>query len=204
MLLVGNLKIQDAKKEHAQVLSQLIYTTEEDPELIWGLGSKEEIIKRLTKLVKDPNTRYSYQHTRVAIQNEKICGAMIALPHKKLTDLNYQTEKLIMKLQEGLWEKLRWIFAALKNINCKESQSGEYYIANLATFNWARGKGIGTKLMEDAEEQAQHYGLNKCSLLVDQERPKVVDLYSTLGYQIKEEVLEEQKYYRMIKPLGLV
>ena len=200
---MGNLKIQHAKKEHAKMLSELIYSTEEDPELIWGLGSKEEIIKRLIKLIKDPDTRYSYKHTRVAIENEKVCGAMIALPHKKLTDLNYHTEKVIMKLQEGIWEKLRWILNALKNINSKESQSGEYYIANLATFNWARGKGIGSKLMKDAEERAQHYGLDKCSLLVDQERPKVVGLYSALGYQIKEEIIEEQKYYRMIKPLGL-
>lgn len=195
------MKIQYAKKEHAAMISELIYSTEKDPEMIWGYGTKEEILKRLTKIVKRTDTRYSYKYTRVAIENGKICGAMIGLPHNKLTNLDNYTGKVIFELQPGVWRKLRWFFSAMKGMNTKESESGEFYIANLATFGWARGKGVGTKLMLDAEEIAQDCGLSKCSLLVDQERPAVVRLYSGLGYKIKEEVIEEQKYYRMIKPL---
>lgn len=195
------MKIQYAKKEHAAMLSELIYSTEEDPEMIWGYGTKEEILKRLTKLIKRTDTRYSYKYARVAIENGKIYGAMIGLPHNKLITLDNDTEKVILELQQGVWRKLRWFLSAIKGANTKESESGEFYIANLATFSWARGKGVGTQLMLDAEERAQDFGLNKCSLLVDQERPAVVRLYSGLGYRIKEEIFEEQKYYRMIKPL---
>ncbi|HHX62212.1 MAG TPA: GNAT family N-acetyltransferase [Epulopiscium sp.] len=195
------MEIQCAKKEHAVMLSELIYSTEKDPEAIWGYGSKEEVLKRLTKLVKRTDTRYSYKYARVAIENGRICGAMIGLPHNKLSNLDDYTGKVIFELQQGVWGKLRWFFTALRGTNMKESESGEYYIANLATFSWARGKGIATKLMLDAEKTAQDYGLTKCSLLVDQEKPAVVRLYAGLGYEIKEEVVEEQKYYRMIKPL---
>ena len=195
------MKIQCAKKEHAGMLSELIYSTEEDPEMIWGYGSKEELIKRLTKIVKRTDTRYSYKYARVAILDGQICGAMIGLPHNKLSSLDDYTGKVIFELQQGIWKKVRWFFSSLRGMNMKESESGEYYIANLATFSWARGRGIATKLMADAEEQAQDFGLDKCSLLVDQERPAVVRLYSDLGYKIKEEVSEQQKYYRMIKPL---
>ncbi len=198
---MGIMEIQYAKKEHAEMLSELIYSTEKDPEAIWGYGSKEDILKRLTKLVKRADTRYSYKFARVAIENGKICGAMIGLPHDKLSNLDNYTGKIIFELQQGVWDKLRWFFTSLKGMNMKEAESGEYYIANLATFSWARGKGIATKLMLDAEKRAQDCGLTKCSLLVDQEKPGVVRLYSGLGYEIKEEVLEEQKYYRMIKPL---
>lgn len=195
------MKIQYAKKEHAAMLSELIYSTEEDPELIWGYGSKEEILKRLTKLIKRTDTRYSYKYARVAVEDGKICGAMIGLPHHKISHLDSDTGKVILELQQGVWRKLRWFFTALKGMNTKESEAGEFYIANLATFSWARGKGVGTQLMLDAEERAQALGLTKCSLLVDQERPAVVRLYAGLGYEIKEEIIEEQKYYRMIKPL---
>lgn len=196
-----DMKIQYAKKEHAELLSELIYSTEKDPEAIWGYGSKDEILTRLTKLVKRTDTRYSYKYARVAVDNGRVCGAMIGLPHSKLSNLDNDTGKVIFELQQGVWGKLRWFFTALKGMNTKESESGEYYIANLATFSWARGKGIATKLMLDAEKRAQDFGLKKCSLLVDQEKPAVVSLYSGLGYEIKEEVIEEQKYYRMIKPL---
>ncbi len=195
------MKIQYAKKEHAAMLSELIYSTEEDPEMIWGYGSKEEILKRLTKIIKRTDTRYSYKYARVAVENGQICGAMIGLPHSKLTKLDNETGKVILELQQGVWRKLRWFLSSIKGMNTKESESGEFYIANLATCSWARGKGVGTKLMLDAEERAQGFGLSKCSLLVDQERPAVVRLYSGLGYTIKEEIIEEQKYYRMIKPL---
>ena len=120
------------------------------------------------------------QYARVAICEGKVCGAMVALPHKKLEDLNAQTDKVILK-----------------------SQPGEYYVANIATFPWARGKGIATKLLKDAEKMAKDQGLSKCSLLVDQAKPSVIKLYSQLGYEIEsEEVLEEQKYYWMIKSLN--
>ena len=198
---MDDVGIQYAKKEHAELLSELIYSTEKDPEVIWGYGSKEEILKRLTKLIRRTDTRYSYKYARIAVENGKICGAMVGLPHKKLTNLDNYTGKVIFELQQGVWRKLRWFFTSLKGKNTKESEAGEYYIANLATFSWARGKGIATKLMLDAEGIAQDYGLGKCSLLVDQEKPAVIRLYSGLGYEIKEEVIEEQKYYRMIKPL---
>lgn len=200
LLFVESIEIQHAKKEHADVISQLIYSTEADPEIIWGWGSKKEILKRLKKLVKRTDTRYSYKYAKVAIQDGKICGAMIALPHNKLDSLDNDTEKIIFELQPGIWTKLRRLFVMFKEMNLKESELGEYYIANVATFSWARGKGIGTKLMLDAEKGAKDFGLSKCSLLVDKEKPSVIQLYSGLGYKIEqEENLEEQKYYRMIK-----
>lgn len=197
-----SIEIQHAKKEHADVISQLIYSTEADPEMIWGWGSKKEILRRLKKLVKRTDTRYSYKYAKVAMQDGKICGAMIALPHHKLDTLDSETEKIIFELQPGIWTKLRRLFVMFKEMNLKESELGEYYIANVATFSWARGKGIATKLMLDAEKNAKDFGLNKCSLLVDKEKPAVVGLYSGLGYKIDgQETLEDEKYYRMIKTI---
>lgn len=196
------MQIQYAKKEHADMISKLIYSTEVDPEIIWGFGTKEEILSRLTNLVKRKDTRYSYQYAKVAIREGKVCGAMVALPHKELEDLNSQTDKVILKSQQGIWTKFKWLFTALKSMSLEESKPGEYYVANIATFQWARGKGIATKLLKDAEEMAKDQGLSKCSLLVDQSKPAVIKLYSQLGYEIEsEEELEEQKYYRMIKLL---
>ena len=197
------MQIQCAKKEHAGMISKLIYSTEEDPQTVWGDGTKQEILGRLTKLVKRTDTRYSYQYARVAVHNGQVCGAMVALPHQELTVLDTQTEKMILRWQEGFWAKLRWIVTAFKGMSLKESAPGEYYIANVATFAWVRGQGIATKLLLDAEKRAKDHGLNKCSLIVDQAKPAVVGLYSDMGYEIEsEELLDTQKYYRMVKSLS--
>lgn len=201
MFFVSELKIEHAKKEQAAMISELIYSTEKDPEAVWGYGSKDEIIKRLTKIVRRTDTRYSYKYTRVAVNNGEVYGALIGLPHSKLNNLDNETGKVIFELQKGFFKKLKWAFRAIIRGSIKESESGEYYIANLATFRFARGKGVGTNLMKDAEKRAEDLGLSKCSLLVDQSKPAVVNLYSNLGYKVKEEVIDEQRYYRMIKPL---
>ena len=196
------MQIQYAQKEHADMISKLIYSTEEDPQAVWGEGSKEEILQRLTRLVKRKDTRYSYQYTRVAVHDGEVCGAVVALPHQELTVLDTQTEKMIFRWQEGIWAKLKWIVTAFKGMSLKESAPGEYYIANVATFQWVRGKGIASKLLLDAEKRAKDHGLGKCSLIVDQSKPGVVKLYSGMGYEIEsEEILDDQKYYRMVKTL---
>lgn len=196
------MQIQCAKKEHAGMISKLIYSTEEDPQGVWGDGTKEEILGRLNKLVKRTDTRYSYEHARVAVCDGQVCGAMVALSHQELTVLDTKTEKMIFRWQDGFWAKLRWIVTAFKGMSLKESAPGEYYIANVATFAWVRGKGIGTKLLLDAEKRAREHGLDKCSLIVDQSKPAVVELYSGLGYEVdSEELLDTQKYYRMVKAL---
>lgn len=200
---MDTIRSMPAKKKHAKEIAQLIYNTEDYPEEVFGAGNKEEIVKRLIKLVKRSDTRYSYKYATVAVFEDEVAGVLIALPHSLMPNLNKNTSKALLK-SITLKEKIKFIWSMITSLGFKESDKGEYYIANLSTFEKFRGKGVGTLLMKEAEKSAKNQNLEKCSLLVSTEREDVLRLYSKLDYKIKEKSrCSEGSYFRMIKYIGL-
>lgn len=196
---MDTIRSMPAKKKHAWEIAKLIYQTEDFPELVFGAGTKEEIIKRIEKLVKRLDTRYSYKYARVALLNEEVAGVIIALPHNLISDLDKNTSKALLK-SFSLIEKFKFILSTLSSIGLKESEKGELYIANLSTFERFRGHGVGTFLMKEAEILAIKQRLPKCSLLVSTEKQIALSLYSKLDYKIEDKThFGYGSYFRMVK-----
>ena len=60
---------------------------------------------------------------------------------------------------------------------------GSWYVNVLATFPEFRGQGLGTRLLERAENRAREAGARNVSLIVESENPGALRLYQRLGYQ---------------------
>ena len=72
----------------------------------------------------------------------------------------------------------------------------------LAVFtNWGR-KGIGTRLLQAAEQQARQYGYAKVALNVAVENEQALSLYKRLRCVVAQEILLYQhRYVRLVKRL---
>lgn len=88
-------------------------------------------------------------------------------------------------------------------ITLKEGEDDEFHIGTIALLPKSRGLGIGTRLLEFAEEQASLQGFAKCSLTVKKENQLAIKLYQRLGYQITSEINKlKLSLYRMVKNVG--
>ena len=63
-------------------------------------------------------------------------------------------------------------------------EPNSWYICGIAFYAEHRGQGLGTELMQLAEQQAMENGFTKLSLVAFKENGGSVRLYERLGYQV--------------------
>lgn len=195
---MNNLNLRDASECDAPIIAELVYVTEDDPEHEWGEGSKEEILDRISYLVKVEGSRYYYKNIKVAELDGKPCGAIILLKSDDIPMLDITTSiKLFMSIK-GVMRKIKFIKDMILASRLDECEDHEIYVANLATSEEARGKGIGKSLMILAEKMAKEQGYKRCSLLAKDK--SLINFYSKLDYKLeKEERYFSHNLYRMVK-----
>ena len=83
-----------------------------------------------------------------------------------------------------------------------EAEEDEWYVDALAVFsNWSR-RGIGTSLLQEAEQQARQHHYHKIALNVAPENKQALSLYQRLQYVVTHDTfLYHQRYMRMVKQL---
>lgn len=195
---MNNLNLRDASECDAPIIAELVYVTEDDPEHEWGEGSKEEILDRISYLVKVEGSRYYYKNIKVAELDGKPCGAIILLKSDDIPMLDIITSiKLFMSIK-GVMRKIKFIRDIILASRLDECEDHEIYVANLATSEEVRGKGIGKSLMILAEKMAKEQGYKRCSLLAKDK--SLINFYSKLDYKLeKEERYFSHNLYRMVK-----
>lgn len=193
-----NLTLRDATEGDAPIIADLIYGTEDNPDHVWGQGTKTVILNRIKWLVESDNSRYSYLNIKVAELNEKICGAIILLDSKEILSLDIKTSFKLITLIKGFKAKGKFIKDLFLMRNLEEGGEKELYIANVATTEDVRGLGIGKELMKLAEKIAKSQGYKGCSLLAKD--AKVMKFYEKLNYTLeREEKYFSHSLYRMAK-----
>lgn len=195
---MNNLNLRDASECDAPIIAELVYVTEDDPEHEWGEGSRQEILDRISYLVKVEGSRYYYKNIKVAELDGKPCGAIILLKSDDIPMLDITTSiKLFMSIK-GVMRKIKFIKDMILASRLDECEDHEIYVANLATSEEARGKGIGKSLMILAEKMAKEQGYKRCSLLAKDK--SLINFYSKLDYKLeKEERYFSHNLYRMVK-----
>lgn len=192
------LNLRDASESDAPIIAELIYATEDNPEHIWGQGTKEETLSRIQWLVRLKESRYSYTNTKIAEFDGKVCGAIILLRSDDIEKLDKITSLRLLSLIKGFRRKLIFIKDIILGDYLKECDINELYIANVATSEEVRGLGIGKALMKLAEKCAVEQGYKKCSLLAKDKNIRI--FYEKLDYKFeKEEKYFNQSLYRMVK-----
>lgn len=194
------MSIRSAQKEDVIKISELIYTTENYPEILWGGSTKQECIKNISFLILNDKSRYNLKYISVAQKDNNMVGVLIAIPYYELTNLNISTDITVFKFIKGLRNKLRFIIEEIIYFNINECDKGDLYIANLATDEKLRGLGIGKFLMKYAEKLARDKKCFRCSLIAKD--ITVTKFYNNIKYN---KILDKTILgYRIIKMSKMV
>ncbi|MBH0345741.1 GNAT family N-acetyltransferase [Bacillus pacificus] len=170
-----------------------------------GSEEKNAVEGTFYKLWRQENNRFSHQYAYEAQMGGKTLGMITCYPISVLNRLAWPTFKQLLS-----FGKLGFVFYNILNIKMlysmitlKEGEDDEFHIGTIALLPESRGLGIGTRLLEFAEEQASLQGFAKCSLTVKKENQLAIKLYQRLGYQITSEISKPKlSLYRMVKNIG--
>jgi ribosomal protein S18 acetylase RimI-like enzyme len=146
-------------------------------------GVQTPVDEILAGLYKFENNRYSWSRTDIAELNGEAIGMVINYPGGETFSRSLATGLGLFKLC-NFFDVMRLAVRALSIASGIENKVDEYYIANLAVLPSYQGRGIGSALLAYVERNAQMASLQKCSLIVDTEKPAARRLYERIGYQV--------------------
>ena len=126
----------------------------------------------LTQLVARQDSQYSYQNALVAVEAEQLIGAAVSYDGASL-------HKLRKPFLDGMIRVFRRDFSQIKD----ETQAGELYLDSLAVNSDFRHRGIATKLINETVLKAHKLSIPKVGLLVDDNNPRALHLYTSLGFK---------------------
>lgn len=179
------IHIKPAQRNQASHISPFIYDA--IGTIAHRLTNESESLKvlnGLTTLVEDTQNRHSYQNTFVAMENNNIVGIVVLYDGQN----GRQLDELLSK-------KLCYTIEF-------EAHDDEYYIDTLCVVASKRGKGIGTKLLHFAEQQAKKLGYTKLSLNVEHGKLEARKLYERIGFVVTERwMINGEPFHHMVKKI---
>lgn len=177
-----SIQIRPAQPADAEVGAVLLYSAYTHTHITYPLQveHEREWIERLQHLFRQDDNRFSYQNIQAAVHNSEVVGLVLSFGGRDEAQLNAAI---------GSWLE-------------REAADDEWYIDALAVLkNWGR-KGIGTLLLQRAEQQARQHHYPKIALHVAQGNKPALDLYARLQYVVTHQtVLYSRPYVRMVKTL---
>lgn len=193
-------RIKDA--DYAAVLMDLAFDS--FSQYLFGTEDKSKILSYFKKLWIHKNNRMSSKYSFVIRENETPI-ALLSSYRGSFVD------KLFLRsLLAFLWIRRGYSFYLLTHLNylytvlvSAEAEKDEYYIFMLAVLPEYQNKGLGTKLLEFAEQEALNRRLKKCSLLVRTANKGAIRFYERHGYKkVKTYKRVPFDFYKMIKILS--
>lgn len=151
----------------------------------------EDFAHVLQHLATMEQSQYSYRNTLVALTDENnVAGCCTAYDGARLHHLR-------QAFFHTMEQKLNRRFDTFDD----ETQPGEFYIDSLAVYPQFRRQGIATALLQATIKQAQTLNL-PTALLVDQNNPHALSLYTSLGFlNTGQTHWGGHPMFHMIKPL---
>ena len=181
-MMTNNLTIRPARPDDAGRAAALLYSAYLHQQVNYPLQEEEEnlFIERLQYFFCREGNRFSYQYIQVAERSSEVVGLVLSFGGRDEARLN----------------------AAVGNWLEREAQDEEWYIDALAVFkNWGH-KGIGTRLLQTAEQQALQHHYPKIALHVAQGNTQALHLYTQLHYVVTQQTfLYQRPHVRMVKTL---
>ncbi|HLI08292.1 MAG TPA: GNAT family N-acetyltransferase [Ktedonobacteraceae bacterium] len=177
-----SIQIRPAQPGDAEVAAVLLFSAYTHTHVIYPLPEAHESgwIKQLEHFFREAGNRFSYQNIQVADHSSEVVGLVLSFGGRDEAQLNAAV---------GSWLE-------------QEAQDDEWYIDALAVLkNWGR-KGIGTRLMQRAEQQARQHHYSKIALHVAAGNTEALELYAKLHYQVTgQAILYHRPYVHMIKTI---
>ncbi|HCW34844.1 MAG TPA: GNAT family N-acetyltransferase [Staphylococcus sp.] len=167
--------IRPAVKEDAEKLSELMFMIWHDMELpLVVQNDKETVLRLLEQASVESEYRNHYKHSQVYEVDGEVAGF-----------LNCYSGTDEKQLEEN------WYNIAFKDsfklegtpLPEHEADNGDLYIDSVAVFSEYRGRGIASKLIEDAIERAKERGFKQVSLNCEFDNEGAMKLYEKLGFK---------------------
>ena len=165
-------------------------------------GHRTEIA--LMRLFSRNAGRFGYGVASVAEWYQRPLGMLVAFPGADVNRLGFAVAKYL-PFALG-WNLFGFVLRSLAYTNIKEAEADEYLVSNLAVLPAAQGQGLGSHLLDYADEQARARGFAKVALLVSPDNAAALRLYEKHGYKIVETKHDKNpfaSYHRMLKKLNI-
>jgi len=176
------IQIRPAQPDDADRAAVLLYSAYLYRQVNYPLQEEgqNQFIERLQYFFRRDRNRFSYQNIQVAEQSSEVLGLVLSFGGRDEARLNAAA---------GSWLE-------------REAQDDEWYIDALAVLKNLAHEGIGTCLLQSAEQQARQHHYPKIALHVAQENQQALDLYKQLHYVVtRQTFLYQRPYVRMVKTL---
>jgi ribosomal protein S18 acetylase RimI-like enzyme len=177
-----DIQLRPARPDDAERASVLLYSAYLHRQVNYPLREEAEnqFLERLQHFFREAGNRCSYQFIHVAEHHSEVVGLVLSFGGRD---------------EERLNAAIGWRLE-------REAGDDEWYVDALAVFTmWGR-QGIGTRLLQAAEQQGRDHHYPKIALNVAQENKQALSLYQHLHYVITQETfLYHQPHVRLVKRL---
>ncbi|MTK63417.1 MAG: GNAT family N-acetyltransferase [Methanobacterium sp.] len=177
------LKELDLKKYDLNQISEMIYETDQN---LFGTFLDKEPVKavaKLKKLIEAGKNSYGHEHIYIAEdENGAIQGVLVAF---RGDDIGFIQEAKIFKTTMNFKDffKLTFIKPVYDSLTASSIRDDDFYIGNLVVSANLRGKGIGSKIIEQSFELARDKECKRVLLDVIFENQGAKKLYERIGFK---------------------
>lgn len=176
-----SLIIENGREEYINKISNLLFETEDFPEIEWGTGNRDSLINRLRKIMMIEGSRVYYKNFRVIKNKDEVIGLTLAIRGERLKKSTFKGDRYLIKMQENIKDKIKFICGWIEYIFYEECKKNEYYLSNIIIDKNYRGKNYSQLLLKDTEERARAYGYSYVSLIANNEN--LVKYYTRCGFK---------------------
>ena len=180
--MTDNITLRPARPEDVDRAAVLLYSAYLHRQVSYPLKEVGEnrFLERLEHFFRLEGNRFSYQFIQVAEQHSEVVGLVLSFGGRE---------------EERLNSAIGWPLE-------REAQQDEWYADALAVFTDWGHQGIGTRLLQAAEQQARQHGYATIALNVARENKQALSLYQRLQYVVTgETLLYQHPHVRLVKRL---
>lgn len=177
------LKELDINEYDINQISEMIYET--DQNLFSTFLDKDPVqaVAKLKKLIESGKNCYGHEHIYLAEdENGNIQGVLVGF---RGDEIGFVQEAKIFKATMPFKDflKLTFIKPVYDRLTASSIQEDDFYIGNLVVSANLRGKGIGSKIIEQSFELAREKGCKRVLLDVIFENHGAKKLYERIGFK---------------------
>jgi ribosomal protein S18 acetylase RimI-like enzyme len=168
MSKLNEFTIRPAVKSECRTIAELYRISSDGvAEYIWTKLAEpgEDMLDVGQRRYEQEDSVFSYRNCWMVDWKGKTAGMMIAFP-MEIDEEHVESDPVLAPYS-------------------KLEEPGSYYICGMAVFPEFRGKGIGTKLLQLAEQHAHQQGQPKLSLIVFEQNAGAKRLYERHGFYEK-------------------
>lgn len=186
------MSIRSARPQDAAAAVRLLYDALHDvAHQLTGEDSEEKVLEALEQYFRADEGRLSYRQAAVKEIDGEVAGIIVAYGGDQAAELDRPILDRLRKPKNDPYVALD-----------KEADEDEYYIDTLSVSPQFGGKGIGSALIDHAENRAKELTYRKIALAVVTVNHRAHSLYDRRGYKTDKEIMiNGHVYYHMVKPV---